>query len=90
MNATDDMREIEELSVSNWDHVVPYELEVLLVGSPNEVFAHHYGHDFCGRIYFDGRNFVEEVFRNGAFVGAVNGTSLDEVVESVNDEYGSD
>ena len=90
MSPTDDMNEIEELSVSNFDGHVPEELADRLKERPNEVYANHYARDFYGVIYYDGRQFVEEVQQYGRVVNVLHGDTLAEVVESANDEHGDD
>lgn len=90
MSRTEDMNEIEELSVSNFDGAVPEELADRLKAGPNEVYANHYARDFYGVIYYDGRQFVEEVQQYGRVIDVLNGDTLAEVVESANDQYGDD
>lgn len=86
---TDDMA-ASDLEVSNFDRSIPDGLEDELREHAGERFAFHTARDFCGYVYFDGARFVEEVFRRGAMLAELYGTSLEEVIELANEEYGDD
>jgi len=80
------MRKRCNLSMSNCDHTIDNGMEDVLRSQP--VAGSHFAWDFCGTVWFDGENFVEEVFRFHVPVEILKAPSLRELMTAVNDKYG--
>jgi len=52
------------------------------------VFGHHAGWDFCGRVWWDGSRFVEDVYRYRRLVATHRANTLPELMALVNDSWG--
>ena len=81
------MKEIE-LSMSNFDHSINDGFEDALKEKPNQVFGRHSGWNFNGRVLFNGEKFLEEVWCYGAPVKTIEASSLEELMTTVNNEFG--
>lgn len=77
-----------KFSMSNLDGHIDEALEQDLRTQP--VYGKHYAWNFCGEVWYgeDGR-FHEEVWVYKALVEIVSADSLRELMDAVNDKYGS-
>ena len=92
---TKDIHEMEHLSMfdksmSNFDHSIDEGFEDALKEKPNVLCGQHSGWNFCGYVWFDGTNFVEQVWQYHTPVEEVAAPSLKELMENVNEKYGWD
>ena len=74
------------LSISNLDHEVDEGFAEALQGG--DVLGHHFGWNFCGTVWWDGKEFVEVVWVYHSVVGERRATSLEDLMRVVNDEFG--
>ncbi|MGW4718847.1 hypothetical protein [Nocardia sp. NPDC004260] len=76
---------------SNFDHELNADVVRQLAAAPGELHAQHAAWDFCGYVWAlpDGR-WVDQVWRYNAPVEDIVGDSVEEVIERVNDIYGSE
>ena len=51
-------------------------------------YGQHAAWDFCGCAWYDGKKFHEEVWMYHSHVDTISADTLQELMESVNDEYG--
>jgi hypothetical protein len=52
------------------------------------VYGHHYGWEFCGTVWWNGKEFIEVVLRHQSFVGEHRADTLENLMEKVNKEHG--
>lgn len=86
-----DIHDMEDtgLGMSNFDHEIDDGLETALCARPNEVHGTHAAWNFCGYVWFDGKQFCEEVWRFNAPVEVIKADTLKDLMSEVNDQYGS-
>lgn len=77
-----------ELGMSNFDCEIEEGFEEALRKEPNKVFGRHAGWDFNGRVYFDGKQFIEQVWTYGRIAGEVKADTLNGLMDEVNNAYG--
>jgi len=78
--------ELPDLKISNFDHEIPGGLEDVL--REQEVYAVHCGWNFNGKVWWDGTQFVEDVWHYRQDVATYRANSLRELIELVNSEWG--
>ncbi len=77
-----------KLGMSNLDHEIdPGFAEAL---KKNQVFGIHSAWNFCGDVWWNGEQFVENVWRFHSIVDTIKADTLQELMEFVNDGYGYD
>lgn len=74
------------LGMSNFDHRIDDGLAEALQG--RQVYARHAAWDFNGQVWWDGKQFREQVWRYNCPVASFAADSLGELMEDVNDAYG--
>jgi len=85
------MREIFfPAGMSNFDHEIEDGFEEALRKEPNKVYGSHAGWNFNGSVYFDSEQFVEKVYVHGSIQGEIKANTLEDLMDKVNNEYGSD
>lgn len=77
-----------ELGMSNCDGQIDEGFETALREKPNEVFGRHAAWNFNGIVYFDGVNFIEDVYVHHVVQKTIAGQTLQGLMEKVNDEFG--
>ena len=87
MTDTEAMLELR-LGMCNLDYSIDKGFEEALRADPNKVFGRHAGWHFNGEVWFDGQQFVEEVWVFGASQKIVKADSLAELMKVVSDEFG--
>jgi hypothetical protein len=75
------------LGMSNYDGQVDDGFADALRGG--DVFGHHYAYNFCGRVWWDGNEFVERVKRHWVTIGHHRASTLEDLMREVNGKYGS-
>ena len=88
MGKTELMEEIE-LEMSNFDYAIDEGFEEALRENPNKVFGRHSGHNFNGSVWFDGKQFCEEVWVYGSLREVIESDTLKDLMNDVNSKYGS-
>lgn len=84
---TADLTEIE-FSMSNFDHEIDDGMaEALKAGG---VFGRHHAWNFNGMVWFANEKFHEEVWVHNSPVTTVSADTLEELMQEVNSEFGSD
>ena len=54
----------------------------------NDAYGHHYGWEFCGSVWWTGKEFIEVVLCYGSFAGEHRADTLEDLMKKVNDEHG--
>jgi hypothetical protein len=75
---------------SNCDRQFDYKVVVELLAAPSELFAAHTAWDFYGLVFCDGKEWVEQVWRNKVLVGELRAQTIEELILKVCEEYGHD
>lgn len=75
-------------SMSNFDHTIDEGVEEALRSGKH--YCQHAAWNFCGYVWHDGTEFVEEVWVYGAPVAEHRNTDLRELMRAVNAEHGSE
>lgn len=76
------------LSMTNVDHSIDDGLEEAL--KAGSVFGRHAGWNFNGKVWWDGEQFVEEVWRYRTLVATMRAETLRELMTKVNNDWGWD
>lgn len=84
---TKTMREIDA-EMSNFDHTIDDDLEEALRECPGRVYGSHAARNFSGKVFFDGVQFCEEVWRHGVRRDTIRADTLKELMTRVNNKYG--
>lgn len=79
-----------EEGLSNFDSSIEEGLEEQLRLAPFQLQAPHHAWNFCGRVYFDGVQFVEEVHQFHKHVDTLKAPTLEKLMREVNDKWGWD
>ena len=77
-----EMRELKSLAIADLDQATQFEVEGALRAEPNLVYVGYAAPTHVGKVWFDGEQFVNEVFRHGTAVVTVKGDSLREAIET--------
>ena len=77
-----------DLGMSNFDQEIDKGFAEALKTS--HVFGTHSARDFNGDVYWNGKQFVEDVWRYHSLVDTIKADTLPELMELVNNEYGYD
>ncbi len=75
-----------DLGMSNFDHVIDPGFAEELQGNP--YFGRHAGWSFNGLVWWDGEMFCEQAWCYRAIVATYRATTLELLMEIVNDEHG--
>jgi hypothetical protein len=73
---------------SNLDH--EFTAENVARVSRGGCHGKHYAWNFCGTVWFDGKEWCEDVMRYGDHVELITGPSVEHVVAEANKKYGDD
>lgn len=86
-----DFSQMEQLgmSMSNADHTIDDGLEEALRENTN-AYAAYYGWNFCGYVYFDGKQFACEVWTHNSPRETISADTLPKLMQEVCNEYGYD
>ena len=76
-----------DLGMSNFDHKIDSGFAEAL--KKDQVFGNHMAWDFCGDVWWDGTQFVENIWRYHSIIDTIKADTLQELMELVNDKYGS-
>ncbi len=77
------------LNMSNFDHSIADGLAEELKATGG--YAQHAAYNFCGYVWWDGKEFVEEVWiYNAPQETLLRAETLEEIMAMANAEYGSD
>ena len=87
MSKTEQMRDIE-LGMTNFDGSIDRGLAEALQAEPARVRAIHAGWDFCGRVWFEGGKFHEEVSVYCVLQKVITAETLPDLMEAVCKEFG--
>jgi len=87
MSKTKQMREIE-LGMTNFDGSIDDGLAEALQAEPACVCAPHFGWNFCGRVWFEGGKFHEEVFVYCVPQKVITAETLHDLMGAVCEEFG--
>ena len=79
-----------DIGMTNFDHSIDAGLDNLLRSNPNKVCVGHAAWNFHGTVWFDGEQFVEEVWTYGSPREVIKAGTIPELMEAVNSEYGYD
>lgn len=77
-----------DLGMSNFDHSIDEGLEEVLKARPKEVFGRHAAYNFNSHVWWDGNQFVEQVWKYHQVVDYMAAPTLQELMETVNDKWG--
>lgn len=77
-----------DLCICNLDQSIDEGLADVL--TDENVHAHHFAWDFCGDVYWDGLQFIENVNRYHVRVDTIKAPTLSQLMDDVNAKYGSD
>ncbi len=86
----DDNAQEISLGMSNDDGSIDDGLSEILQSEPCRVYGSHCAWDHCGRVWWDGEQFCEQVWCYGSVVGALCAPTLRELMNDVNEQYGCD
>ena len=89
MTDKDTMTEID-LGMSNLDQTIDEGLAEALKKAPNEVLAQYAGWNFCGYVWFDGSQFVCQVWVHKSPQVEIKADTLENIMTSVSEKYGAD
>lgn len=78
-----------ELDISNIDPLIPRALVSHLMATPDH-WTHHFGWNFCGRVWYEAGRFHEHVFVLGVLREQFSADSLEALKHKVNCAYGHD
>lgn len=76
------------LGMSNFDHVIDDGFADALQGG--KVYGRHAAWNFNGTVWWDGKQFAEEVWVYRVPRDVLRADTLEELMEEVNDRYGSE
>ncbi len=81
---------LEQLSInfSNFDHEISDGIEEKL--KANNTWCEHAAWDHWGAIWFEDNEFHEKVMCYGSHVATVSGETFKQVVDAVNEQFGSE
>lgn len=79
---------LKDTIYSNFYHEFDPEVEKQLLGDPDS-FAEHAAWDFYGKVWFDGVQWVEEVWRYRSVSAIFYGSSAKDVIEQAIANYGN-
>lgn len=88
--ATRPEKEAAEPVYSDFDHIIDMDIVKLLQDNPNGIHAQHAAWNFCGYIWFDGENFIEEIWQYRQLIETRANEDINELISSINAEYGSE
>jgi len=74
--------------MSNFDHEIENHVAEELRARPNEICAVHAARDFCGYVWYNGSQFLEDVYIYGAFQKRFAANTPEKLMEKVNNEFG--
>lgn len=80
-------KEQDDYIYSNFDHKLNTSIVKEMKQNMNKEY-YHSAQNFCGKIYFDGSEFVEEVWRYGALIEVKKNKDIVELITETNSEYG--
>lgn len=83
------MTEIDEC-MSNCDHSIDAGMEEKLRANPGQVFSRHAAWNFNGKVWFENDAFYSEIWVYGSPRQTFSASSLRELMDRANDEYGHD
>jgi hypothetical protein len=75
------------LGMSNLDHSIDEGFEAAL--RTGRFLGRHFARNFNGEVWFSGGQFREDVWVHHAFAGTTSAPSLRELMDAVNEKYGS-
>ncbi len=76
--------------MSNCDHSIDDGFEAALRAAPLKVYGRHAGWNFNGLVWFDGKDFVEEVWVYHVPRTVITAPTLEQLMQDVNDQFGHD
>ncbi len=76
------------LEMSNFDGEIDEGMADALMGQEGDVFGYHCGWNFCARVFYRDNAFHSEVQRYGVHVETITAASLEDLMKSVNEQYG--
>ena len=79
-----------ELGMSNFDHMIDKGFLEALQAEPAKVFGRHAGWNFNGIVWYEDNFFYEEVWHYKEYQETFSADSLEELMEDVNDKWGSE
>jgi len=82
--------ETAEPVYSNVNHELDEAVKSQLQVNPNILYAQHSAWNFCGYIWYDGNKWKEEVWQYKSPVALEKHYTIEELIDEVNDIYGSD
>lgn len=87
-----DLTAMEEVAphMSNLDYTIDGEMENALRARPGKVWSQHAAWNFCGYVWFEHGAFTEQVWVYGSPRREISAPSLRELMDQVNQEYGSE
>jgi hypothetical protein len=84
------MEEIRDVGMSNCGHEIDDGFEEALRARPAEVYGRHAGWNFNGLVWFESGLFHEQVWCYRSPRKEISAPTLRELMNAVNDEFGSD
>ena len=79
-----------DLGMSNFDQTVDEGFEDALKKDANKVCGQHSAWNFCGTVFFDGKQFCEQVSVHHVLREIIKDKTLNGLMEKVNNKYGWD
>jgi len=81
-------RQTDNSVYSNFDHELDKDVVDELKAAPGEVYAQHAAWQFCGYVWFDGKDWHEDVWVHGSLAETRSEEKLEDLIDSVNRSYG--
>ncbi len=75
-----------ELGMSNADGIIDAGLADALKNGT--VYAQHSAYNFCGFVYWDGVQYIEDIWQHNGKIKTIEADTLKALMELANDEYG--
>lgn len=82
------LEQTEDPVYSNIDNELDEEVVKELRDFPNRRYSQHSAYSFCGYIWFDGSNFLEEIWVHKNRVDLLENKDIKELIKEANSEYG--
>ena len=90
MKDLDKMEMLEDDVMSNFDHNIDRNIEKKLRNNPNKYYSNYPGWNFCGYVWFNGKQFINQVWVYNSPVKEIKADTLDEIMNETSSEFGYD
>jgi hypothetical protein len=81
-------KELTPAVYSNFDHELDFKVATQLIVESGEAYSQHAAWNFCGHIWHDGTQWVEEVWVYKSLVETLRNDDLRALIDEVNFNYG--